>query len=133
MVEFEPEQLARRILTVLFLVFGVLVVPTQLYIIHTGTVVIRFWKRSLNYRFLLRFSIVFKHDHFFFGKNDRFWKRLTHFELLENELRSFLKTIVFIITICDRFLYNWFLQNDHFWKNNSFWKKIFIDNHFNDL
>jgi len=36
MVEFEPEQLARRILSVLLLVFGVLVVPTQLYVIHTG-------------------------------------------------------------------------------------------------
>ena len=36
MVEFEPEQLARRILSVLLLVFGALVVPTQLYIIQTG-------------------------------------------------------------------------------------------------
>ena len=62
-------------------------------------VVNRFCKRSLNDRFLFRFQ----KRSFRFRK-----KRPTRFEILENDQRSFLKTIIFIKTICNRFLYDCF-------------------------
>ena len=85
----------------------------------------RFCKLSLNDLFLFRFqkrlfrflkkTIVFKNN---------------RFELLENEQQSFLKTIVFITTICERFLYDCFFKkrstkrNDKLYQNGHFWNKI---------
>ena len=43
-----------------------------------------------------------------------FSKRPTRFELLEKEYLLFLKTIVFIKTISDRFLYDFFKENYRF-------------------
>ena len=88
-------------------------------------VVNRYWKQSLNYRFLFRFSIVFKKDHFVFGKKRSFLKA-TH------SFWTFKKRQTFVLEN-DRFLKNdllpffiWlFFLNDRFWKIDCL-KKIFL-------
>ena len=83
-------------------------------------------KTSFIDRFLFRFSIVIKNDRLVFEKNDRFYKRPTRLKLLEKEWRSFLKTIVFIKTICDHFLYDYFFKKLSLLKKRSFLKKIVL-------
>ena len=66
----------------------------------TLRVVNRFWKRSLNDRFSIRFSIVFKNDRFVFGKKRSFLKTTHSFWTFRKRI-----TIVF--------------ENDRFFKNDK--------------
>jgi len=100
---FSPEKHCSVLFLRFILLISLIWYFTFFYILHIGLLIV-----FENDRFLFCFSNVFKNDLFFFGKNERFQKRPTHFELLENEWRLFFKTIVFIKTISDRFLYDCF-------------------------
>ena len=88
-------------------------------------VVNRYWKQSLNYRFLFRFSIVFKKDHFVFGKKQSFLKATHSFWTLKKRQTFVLEN--------DRFLKNdllpffiWLFFFKRLLLKNRLFKKIFL-------
>jgi len=89
-------------------------------------VVNRFWKRSLNDRFLFRFSIAFKNDRFVFGTKRSFLKTTHSFWNFKRLITIVFENYRYFKNDLRPFFIRLFFKNDFLWKTIVFKKTILL-------